>query len=88
MRLRRARGIRAPGESDLVAAMSPFEGKTIDPKAIYDKCKKDMEPNFIPSFLQIVPDIPKTVSEKALDRKLREDFLAGGGTIYKYEDYK
>ncbi|NMD41048.1 MAG: ATP-dependent acyl-CoA ligase, partial [Deltaproteobacteria bacterium] len=41
-----------------------------------------------PSFLQIVPDIPKTVSEKALDRKLREDFLAGGGTIYKYEDYK
>jgi len=78
----------APGESDLVAAMSPFEGKTIDPKAIYDKCKKDMEPNFIPSFLQIVPDIPKTVSEKALDRKLREDFLAGGGTIYKYEDYK
>ena len=78
----------APGESDLVAAVSPFEGKTIDPKTIYDKCKKDLEPNFIPSFLQVVPDIPKTISEKALDRKLREEFLAGSGSIYKYEDFK
>jgi crotonobetaine/carnitine-CoA ligase len=78
----------APGESDLVAAVAPFEGKTIDPKAIYDKCRKDLEPNFIPSFLQIVPEIPKTISEKALDRKLREEFEKGEGTICRFEDYK
>ena len=78
----------APGESDLVAAVSPFEGKTIDPKSIFEKCRQNLEPNFIPSFLQVVSEIPKTISEKALDRKLREDFLKGGGTIYRYEDYK
>ncbi|HWR68622.1 MAG TPA: AMP-binding protein [Desulfomonilia bacterium] len=78
----------APGESDLVAAIAPFEGKTIDPKAIYEKCRKDLEPNFIPSFLQIVPEIPKTISEKALDRKLREEFEKGKGTICRFEDYK
>jgi acyl-coenzyme A synthetase/AMP-(fatty) acid ligase len=78
----------APGESDLVAAIAPFEGKTIDPKAIYDKCKQDLESNFIPSYLQIVADVPKTVSEKALDRKLREDFLNKVGTFYTFDDYK
>jgi crotonobetaine/carnitine-CoA ligase len=78
----------APGVSDLVAAITPLTGKTIDPKIIYDKCKKDLESNFIPSFLQIVSEIPKTISEKALDRKLRDDFLAGGGTIFKFEEYR
>jgi len=78
----------APGESDLVAAVSPFEGKSIDPAAIYEKCKKDLESNFVPSFLQVVEDMPKTVSEKALDRKLKEQFERGEGTIYRYEDYR
>jgi acyl-CoA synthetase (AMP-forming)/AMP-acid ligase II len=78
----------APGESDLVAAVSPFEGKTIDPAAIYEKCRADLEPNSIPSYLQVVADIPKTVSEKALDRRLREEFEKGDGTFYKFEDYK
>jgi acyl-CoA synthetase (AMP-forming)/AMP-acid ligase II len=78
----------APGESDLVAALSPFEGKSIDPSLIYEKCRQDLEANFIPSFLQVVDEIPKTVSEKALDRKLKEAFEKGEGTIYRYEDYR
>ncbi|MGC9325676.1 MAG: AMP-binding protein [Desulfomonilia bacterium] len=78
----------APGESDLVAAISPFEGKTIDPKEIFETCRKSLEANFIPSFLQIVADIPKTISEKALDRKLREDFQNKIGTLYAYDDFK
>jgi acyl-CoA synthetase (AMP-forming)/AMP-acid ligase II len=78
----------APGESDLVAAIAPFEGKKIDPASIFAKCKKDLEANFIPSFLQVVSEIPKTVSEKNLDRKLREDFQKGAGEIYKFEDFK
>jgi acyl-CoA synthetase (AMP-forming)/AMP-acid ligase II len=78
----------APGESDIVAAIAPFEGKKIDPASIFAKCKKDLEANFIPSFLQVVSEIPKTVSEKNLDRKLREDFQKGAGEIYKFEDFK
>jgi len=78
----------APGECDLVAAVAPFEGKAVDPKEIFEVCRKSLEANFIPSYLQVVSQIPKTISEKALDRKLREDFLAGKGTIYRHEDYK
>ena len=78
----------APGESDLVAAVAPFEGKAIDPASIYAKCKKDLEANFIPSYLQVVSAIPKTISEKNLDRKLKEEFEKGEGTIYKFDDYK
>lgn len=78
----------APGESDLVAALAPFEGKAIDPKAIYEMCAKDLESNFIPSYLQVVDEIPKTVTEKALARVLKDAFLRGEGTIYKHADFR
>ncbi len=78
----------APGESDLVAGLAPFDGKTIDPAVIYEKCKKDLEPNFIPSYLQLVDEIPKTISEKALDRVLRNNFERDGENVYRLEDYR
>ena len=78
----------APGESDLVAALAPFEGKAIDPKAIYEMCVKDLESNFIPSYIQVVDEIPKTVTEKALARVLKDAFIKGEGTVYKHDDYR
>lgn len=77
----------APGESDLVAAVSPFEGKTIDPKAIYAFCREKLESNFIPSYIQAVDDIPKTITEKALTRVLKEAFDRGEGTIFQQKDF-
>ena len=77
----------APGESDLVAAIAPANGGTIDPAAIYAKCKKDLEPNFIPSYLQVVEEIPKTISEKPLVRTLREEFQPAGDNIYAFENF-
>ena len=78
----------APGESDLVAGIAPFDGRTIDPASIYEKCKGDLESNFIPSYLQVVARIPKTISEKALDRVLRKDFSVDGDNVYRLEDYR
>jgi crotonobetaine/carnitine-CoA ligase len=78
----------APGESDLVAAVAPLNGGTIDPESIFDKCKKDLEPNFIPTYLQVVDEIPKTISEKPLDRLLRDGFAPENDNIYAYENYK
>ncbi len=78
----------APGESDLVAAIAPHAGTSPDPRGIYDKCKQELSPNFIPSYLQVVEEIPKTISEKALDRVLREEFSPDGGNIYRFEDYR
>ncbi len=78
----------APGESDLVAGIAPFEGKAIDPAVIYEKCKEGLEPNFIPSYIQLVDEVPKTISEKALDRILRDQFSPDKENVYKYEDYR
>lgn len=77
----------APGESDLVAAISPFEGKTIDPALIYEKCKKELTANFIPSYLQVLADLPKTISEKPLERVLKDMFVQKQGDIYEMKDY-
>lgn len=78
----------APGESDLVAAVAPFEGKPIDPASIYELCKKDLEANFIPSYIQVIDEIPKSISEKALDRVLKGEFSPDAGNVHKLEDYR
>ena len=78
----------APGESDLVAAVSAFSGQAIDPAALYKHMRANMEPNYVPSFLQVVEEIPKSISEKALDRILRNQFSPEADNVYKQEDYK
>lgn len=64
----------APGESDLVAAIAPFDGKPLDIEAIRQRCREKLEKNSVPTYLQIVDEIPKTVSEKALSRVLQDAF--------------
>lgn len=78
----------APGESDLVAAIAPFKGAVLDPAVIYEKCKKDLEPNFIPSYIQLVDEVPKTISEKFMSRVLKDDFSKDSDTVYAFTDYK
>jgi len=72
----------APGESDLVAAVVPFEGKTIEMDDIKKLCAEGLEKNSVPSFIQMVVEIPKTVSEKALDRVLKEEFSADAPNVF------
>ena len=64
----------APGESDLVAAVAPLLGKKIDVDSLTRLCVKKLERNSVPSYFQIVDEIPKTITEKALDRILKEQF--------------
>ncbi|GIW40838.1 MAG: ATP-dependent acyl-CoA ligase [Candidatus Binatia bacterium] len=64
----------APGEKDIVAAVVPAPGVPFDPKAIFEACRKGLEPNAVPTYLQVVDEIPKTVSEKPQERILRERF--------------
>ncbi|MBN1471859.1 MAG: AMP-binding protein [Syntrophaceae bacterium] len=64
----------APGESDLVAAVAPLPGKKIDMDSLISLCVKQLERNSVPSYFQIVDEIPKTITEKALDRVLKEQF--------------
>lgn len=78
----------APGESDLVAALAPLGKAPIDPKPIYELCKKELDPNHIPSYLQITDEIPKSISEKALVRVLKSNFSPEAKNVHSYSDYR
>ena len=54
----------APGEKDVVAAVVPVDAATFDVAQVFKHSREGLEPNFVPSYLQVVKEIPKTASEK------------------------
>ena len=64
----------APGESDIVVAVAPFEGATVDLDSLRELCRKKLEANSLPSYFQLVNEIPKSSSEKHLSRLLKDEF--------------
>jgi len=71
----------APGEKEVVAAIAA--GKSgFDPQVIFDSCRQKLESNFVPGYLQLVDEIPKTASEKPLERFLLEAFDPDANDIY------
>jgi crotonobetaine/carnitine-CoA ligase len=72
----------APGEQDVVAAIVLREPEAFDPAALFARCRKGLEPNFVPGHLQVVDEIPKTASEKPLERFLRDRFAPGAPGVY------
>jgi crotonobetaine/carnitine-CoA ligase len=75
----------APGESDIVAAIVPAPGKAIDPKRISKALSETLDKNSIPTYLQVVDEIPKTASEKNLDRLLKDDFRKDARNVYRVD---
>lgn len=72
----------APGERDLVAAVVPVDAARLDVVRLFANCRAALEPNFVPSYVQVVAEIPKTASEKPQERFLLERFRAGGESIH------
>jgi len=72
----------APGEKELVAAIVITDGALFDEQEIFQVCREKLEPNFVPSFLQVVAEIPKTASEKPQERFLLEAFDTAAGNIF------
>jgi len=72
----------APGEKDVVAAVVPQDAAKFDPASVFATCARDLESNFIPSYLQVVDEIPKTASEKPQERFLVERFDASGEGVF------
>ncbi|MBD3646033.1 MAG: hypothetical protein HUJ31_00980, partial [Pseudomonadales bacterium] len=70
----------APGERDVVAAIEPTGEFSAD--SVFAHCRKELEANFVPSYLQVVNEIPKTASEKPQERFLSEKFAPDGEGIY------
>jgi len=78
----------APGESDVVVALAAVQDKTIDLKEIIDWCKNRLPKSHIPDYLQMVDEIPKTISQRPLTRLLKVDFREKKGKIYDVDDGK
>lgn len=64
----------APGEKDVVAAVVPKDAAAFDPQQVFRACRATLEASCVISWLQVVPQIPKTASEKPLERYLIEMF--------------
>jgi len=72
----------APGEKDVVAALVILEPAAFDARALFAHCRAGLEPNFVPSYLQVIDEIPKTASEKPQERLLQERFSQDAQGVY------
>jgi crotonobetaine/carnitine-CoA ligase len=72
----------APGEKDVVAAIVLQPDVEFDPTSVFAFCHAGLEANFVPAYLQIVDEIPKTASEKPQERFLLERFRHDDPQVY------
>lgn len=72
----------APGEKDVVAVVVPVTGAAFDPASVFAVCRATLEANFVPSYLQVVDEIPKTASEKPLERLLVDQFDPNAANVF------
>jgi carnitine-CoA ligase len=73
-----------PGEKDVVAAVVPKDPDlgAFDVQALYRWCRQKLEPGFVPSYVQLLRQIPKTASEKPQDRFLIEAFESDSAAVH------
>jgi crotonobetaine/carnitine-CoA ligase len=71
-----------PGEKDVVAAIVPRDAHAWDAQSIFAFCECRLERNTVPSFLQLVDEIPKTASEKPIERILRASFDSQAPNVF------
>jgi crotonobetaine/carnitine-CoA ligase len=72
----------APGEKDVVAAVVPKDRARFGPESLLRHCQERLEPNFVPSYIQVLDEIPKTASEKPQDRFLVELMQSRPADVY------
>lgn len=63
-----------PGEKDVVAAVVPADMSGFDSASLFASCRNRLEPNFVPMYVQVLREIPKTASEKPQENLLIEQF--------------
>ena len=76
-----------PGERDLVAAVVLRAGKDWDAAGLFKWCAARLERNSVPSYLQQVGEIPKTASEKPIERLLAAAFHPDAPNVARQAAY-
>src|SRR5260370_35828035 len=72
----------APGEKDVVAAVVPNRTDGFDPQTVFPSGRAKLEARSVRSWLQVVPEIPKTASEKPLERYLVDMFDGQRNSVF------
>jgi crotonobetaine/carnitine-CoA ligase len=72
----------APGEKDVVAAIVFTGDGDADVASVYASCRQKLEANFVPGYLQVLDEIPKTASEKPQESILLELFEPGAANVF------
>ncbi len=60
-------------EDEVLAVLAPVPGQTIDPVALIDFLRPRMAHFMIPRYLRILPDLPKTPTQKVQKNLLRDE---------------
>ena len=73
-----------PGEKDVVAAivLRPGSGADTAVSALFEHCRTRLERNFVPTYIQLMDEIPKTASEKPVERLCVEAFRREVRNVY------
>jgi crotonobetaine/carnitine-CoA ligase len=72
----------APGEKEIVAAVVLHTGAVLDARSIVEHCRHRIGASSVPSFIQLVDEIPKTASEKPQQRFLERMLAEGRGALF------
>lgn len=80
-------------EDEILIAVSPVEGESIDPAALIAFMQKRMAHFMVPRYVRIVPELPKTPTQKIRKVELRQEGLTAdtwdrekdGGIVIKRE---
>jgi crotonobetaine/carnitine-CoA ligase len=75
----------APGEKQVIAAVVPTDAAAFDPAVVFAACRKKLDANSVPDFIQVVVKIPKTASEKPQERFLLDDLDIQADNVFAQE---
>ena len=79
-------GSGVAGERDVVAVVVPRDRTAFDPENLYAHCRQHLESGAVPSYMQVMDEIPKTASEKPLKRFCEEAFRAQPDLVFAHTD--
>lgn len=74
----------APGERDVVAAVVPVEATFFEPARLMEHCRTKLRASELPSYIQIMSEIPKTASEKPQSHVCHQIFLQQKNHVYAF----
>lgn len=79
-RVKEAAAIGVPSdvsEDEILVCVAPIEGQLITPEEIIEHLRPRVPPYMIPRYVRVVPDLPKTPTQKVQKHLLKADGILG-----------